>query len=544
MDIMGVPIHRYGEIIYTFLCSYSFPLFVTYLIMVNQIRRIKKMIPEPYDLKQVMGVYNFVISLVNVYCFVGFLSCLLEASSLYEKTPNPKLTRIFYVYWITKVIELLDTVFMILRHKFKQVSLLHVYHHASMLLLSDLGYTRYAWAAFSMPLMLNALFIWGVLLVLVQLSLATPFETESIDSSNESEYQLMCYYNLWASNRVGLGRFSPQDIDPQLCTHLIVSFITINEGQVDIESTFENQTHLLDELHTLGEANPDLKIFAAAGGWEAEGSVLKAISETAEAREVFAKSVVKALEKGKFQGFVVDWEFPEEDDKADYLALHQELKEELKDFKLGTVISPKPKVLSTAYNFEELNKVVDFYQLITYDYHGFWDTTAGANAPLFPSSTAQKPALSLSLSVNSALEQGVPKEKLVVGIGLYGRSAKLTNPEENTFGSLIDGKGTKGEFTNEAGVLAYFEICKYLMSGKEYNFDDETQTPYVVAGDQWMSFDDMQSIEAKLEWMSKEHGLKNVFVWALGMDDFSGTQCQASMSFPLVHTIKNFLGAK
>ncbi len=63
-----------------------------------------------------------------------------------------------YVFIITQqIVELLDTVFMVLRHKFRQISTLHVYHHASMILLSELGYTKYAWAAFSMPLMLNAL---------------------------------------------------------------------------------------------------------------------------------------------------------------------------------------------------------------------------------------------------------------------------------------------------------------------------------------------------------------------------------------------------
>jgi hypothetical protein len=63
-------------------------------------------------------------------------------------------TKFFYVQ---QIVELLDTVFMVLRHKFLQISALHVYHHASMILLSELGYTKYAWAAFSMPLMLNAL---------------------------------------------------------------------------------------------------------------------------------------------------------------------------------------------------------------------------------------------------------------------------------------------------------------------------------------------------------------------------------------------------
>lgn len=60
--------------------------------------------------------------------------------------------------------ELLDTVFMMLRHKFRQISTLHVYHHASMVLLADLGYTRYAWAAFAMPLMLNALVIIAIVI--------------------------------------------------------------------------------------------------------------------------------------------------------------------------------------------------------------------------------------------------------------------------------------------------------------------------------------------------------------------------------------------
>ena len=133
-----------------------------------------------------MFVYNIGLSLINVYCFLGFLKCLLTSNSIYERKFDEALSSVYYIYWITKVsviiinliiywlnillylinislmqvIELLDTVFMILRHKFRQISTLHVYHHASMVLLSDLGYSQYAWAAFSMPLMLNALVNW------------------------------------------------------------------------------------------------------------------------------------------------------------------------------------------------------------------------------------------------------------------------------------------------------------------------------------------------------------------------------------------------
>ena len=38
----------------------------------------------------------------------------------------------------------------------------------------------------------------------------------------------MCYYTNWGVNRGGDGKFSIQDIDPQLCTHIIYSFAKVN----------------------------------------------------------------------------------------------------------------------------------------------------------------------------------------------------------------------------------------------------------------------------------------------------------------------------
>ena len=46
---------------------------------------------------------------------------------------------------------------MFLRHKFRQVSTLHVYHHASMLLLSDIGASIYPMGFMVSGLMMNAL---------------------------------------------------------------------------------------------------------------------------------------------------------------------------------------------------------------------------------------------------------------------------------------------------------------------------------------------------------------------------------------------------
>ena len=129
---------------------------------------------------QSMLVYNIVISLINVGCFFGFVICLFRSKSLYDKTPDPILKQVYFVYWVTKVIELADTVFMVLKHKFRQVSPLHVYHHATMLILSEMGYKKYAWASFAMPLTLNALVHVVLYLYYGELCFVTYVEHESI----------------------------------------------------------------------------------------------------------------------------------------------------------------------------------------------------------------------------------------------------------------------------------------------------------------------------------------------------------------------------
>ncbi|EGD77392.1 hypothetical protein PTSG_08487 [Salpingoeca rosetta] len=44
------------------------------------------------------------------------------------------MARILHIFYLSKVLDFLDTVFMVLRRKWNQISFLHVYHHASILM--------------------------------------------------------------------------------------------------------------------------------------------------------------------------------------------------------------------------------------------------------------------------------------------------------------------------------------------------------------------------------------------------------------------------
>lgn len=67
----------------------------------------------------------------------------------------------------------------------------------------------------------------------------------------------------------------------------------------------------------------------------------------------------------------------------------------------------------------EMAKVLDRANIMTYDMNGPWNLQAGANAPLYAPCSQD----SIDLSVNAWIEAGMPRHKITVGLGFYGRSA-------------------------------------------------------------------------------------------------------------------------
>jgi elongation of very long chain fatty acids protein 4 len=75
-----------------------------------------------------MVVYNFVCSGLSLYSLTYILKTYATngVESLFKMGDDDMIKHAMFVYWVTKNIELLDTIFMILRHKQRQISFLHV----------------------------------------------------------------------------------------------------------------------------------------------------------------------------------------------------------------------------------------------------------------------------------------------------------------------------------------------------------------------------------------------------------------------------------
>lgn len=60
-------------------------------------------------------------------------------------------------------------------------------------------------------------------------------------------------------------------------------------------------------------------------------------------------------------------------------------------------------------------------------------------------------------AANYWVSQGVSKTKLIIGTATYGRSFRLADANTNGMGAAARGAGPAGQFTGEAGFLAYYE---------------------------------------------------------------------------------------
>lgn len=94
---------------------------------------------NPYNLKWLLAAYNLAQVVACFYLIIGILNIDLDAIHFWKcqsvdyktNTKAMALLTMTYRTFLLKIIELVETVFFVLRKKQNQVSKLHVYHHTS-----------------------------------------------------------------------------------------------------------------------------------------------------------------------------------------------------------------------------------------------------------------------------------------------------------------------------------------------------------------------------------------------------------------------------
>lgn len=370
----------------------------------------------------------------------------------------------------------------------------------------------------------------------------------SIQTTVAAEGQkIIGYYPAWAAARGVLLK----DVPYSKLTHINYAFSNVSEdgecilGDAEADS---GRVYTADEsisgrddkksaefhgnfnqLLELKKQFPELKVLISIGGWNWSGNFSKAAKDTAS-RQRFASSCIDLyLNKypGVFDGLDIDWEYPVSgglssgipEDKANFTLLLGELRSQLnslgetnKRTYLLTIAAPIGPGTLRNLDLAGIAAAVDWINLMTYDFHGTWDTTTNFNAPLFR--TADDPAdasLNIDAAVLTYLAEGVPASKLVLGVPFYGRGwSGVANVDHG----LYQPAQGAAPGTYEAGSFEYKDIRDRYLPAWHYYWNDEANVPWLYdeASQTFISFDDARSIEAKAGY-AKDLGLAGVMIW-------------------------------
>lgn len=267
----------------------------------------------------------------------------------------------------------------------------------------------------------------------------------------------------------------------------------------------------------------------------------------------FVDKAILAMKEVQFNGIDIDWEYPlSSEDAKQYVLLMQKLRTGLNEqsrldhqtYYLTTAVGAGPDKINalTSEQWKAVADVVDSIDVMTYDFHGDWDTgITGSNfmsaMQLDPKNdpTAKNEVMSrlnVTDAMNAYLTQGVPAQKLLLGIPLYGRMVQIEQSGMMGLYQAIVGT-PQGEWDTQpygfTGMINYLCIADHSLCNPQYTMPTLTlvnpdstplgqysKTPWGYSKDFFITYDDAQSAAYKANWVLEKQFL-GVMLW-----DFTG----------------------
>ena len=161
-----------------------------------------------------------------------------------------------------------------------------------------------------------------------------------------------------------------------------------------------------------------------------------------------------------------------------------------------------------------MDRYLDFWNLMAYDYAGSWDAHAGHQANLHASRhNPTATPFNTEQAVSHYKSQGVNASKIVVGMPLYGRAFENTDGLGKPFSGI-------GEGTWENGVHDFKTLP---LAGAQVHYDDDAGASYSYDSGkrQLVTFDTKEMAAKKAEWV-KHHGLGGAMWWESSADKTGG----------------------
>jgi chitinase len=303
-----------------------------------------------------------------------------------------------------------------------------------------------------------------------------------------------------------------------------------------------------NQLKQLKLKYPHLKIIISVGGWSLSNNFSQAAMPAN--RAAFVASCIDMYLKGNFDvangvtgysgifdGIDIDWEYPgacgltcnfSPQDTANFTALMAEFRSQMTTLTqqtgqtyLLTAATSASDVISSYIDLPGVVPYMDYISLMTYDFHGSWETTTNLHSPLY--GNPADPTYSLHFwsdnAINLYLSRGVPANKLLMGVPFYGHGWAGVPPGPNGDGLYQTATGNPPRGKYENGTDDYKEMIAREATFTKY-FNPIAQSVYIYNGSQLWTYDDPASVTNKMNYIQSKN-LAGTMFWELSGDTTS-----------------------
>ena len=370
------------------------------------------------------------------------------------------------------------------------------------------------------------------LFLVLAFGLASPAAAQ--DAVVPAPKRLLSYYPDWAQYQV--PPYTAAQIPYDKMTHIVEAFLLLQKnghGGLYIEPGLL-QPALNANAHAHG-----VKLMISIGGADpVQANAFSTMAASDTYRRAFAHNLHYFLEKHGYDGVDIDWEVPNAPhDTLNCILLIQTLRFELPEgqYLISMAVPSDPRSYGTGFDIPALAPLVDFLNVMTYDFHGPWTDHDGHNSPLVLSfdDPGQEGSVEDSMNLYEQM-YGVPRDKINMGTAFYGYQFDNVSslfefcPQHNCSATTSWNYGTYiKQRVNQMGWVRHYDA----ISKEPYLLQENPSNP-----PGFITYDDAASTARKARYVLNARHFGGVFMWDLSADYDGQAQDLLDAMYNVVHT--------
>lgn len=266
-------------------------------------------------------------------------------------------------------------------------------------------------------------------------------------------------------------------------------------------------------------------------------STFSTLAGSTSAQNAFFKSLLSFMTTYGFDGVDLDWEYPVAPERSGSPADFQNYPTFLSNLRSAlssgghtyglSITLPSSYWYMQNFDIVKIEPIVDWFNVMTYDLHGTWDSTDPYIGAVVYAHTN---LTEIDLTMDLFWRNNIDSSKITMGMGFYGRSFTLADPFCTSPGCPFSSGGNPGPCSASAGTLMFSEIEAIIAAGATPTLDSAAAVKQLVFDtDQWVSYDDVETLKMKVDYANGKC-LGGTMVWAISTDSTNATAAAALAS--------------